>query len=912
MAIPTVKIAAPTAITIKTPPNLAYSIGGSIEAADVEDVVITIDFNNGRSIDVPYDKIGNGSGLYNISVELGEEFATKGAIPATLGSGDNNKKIYVSYTCKGTTVDNRDDAPTITVTAQPATITGGTSPQEVTFGYTATESAAYTLGGTAPTASVTAVTPVAAASSFSFNNTSKKLEIAAGLAVGDYTVTLTPNNTDLGNGTPLTFTLTVNPAEITSVNAGVTAPAKGGTPDATTATGAEIHYTGAVSWDPTVTTNFLGETVYTATAVLTADTGYVFATALGTSGAQIGGTAAATSNLSGDGKTLTLTRQYTATAAKEATGIAVKYQPSTLSYTDGGTLDLAGLVVTITYDEGAPEDVAYASFSQKDISASPDHGATLALATHNGTPITVSLGALTANTSNLTVSAAPATITGTETKTLTYGYTTAEAAIAAYTVTGTAPITVAKGTSDAALTWNDTTRTLTIATGLAVGDYSVTLTPSNAAGDGTPLTFTLTVEEAEIDTVTVAGIDGPSTGGTPDTAANNGTNYTAGAVTWAPTVASKFLGTADYTATVVLTAANNYVFAAATATSATISGAVSTSGELSADGKTLTLTGTYATTGTKAISAITINTQPTKLTYVEGETLSLAGLVVHVTYDDSSSEDVAFANFGTKGISVSLANGTTLTNAMHDGQAITVSSGSASDTTSSLTVSLVSVTGVSVSPASRSIAVGGTAALTATVQPTNASNKAVAWSSDDTGVATVSSTGVVTAVAEGTANITATTDDGSHTSSSAITVTAAQTNNDGDRESSYSNYVLLNDFGTYNGTGTVSARIGADYDDFIRLEDERGNVIPRQYYTVTRGSTIITFTQAYLNTLAKGTYSYAAYFIDGVTRPIYLTVGGSAGISIPRTGDEAVMLLPMALLLGAALCLLIPRRKERD
>ncbi|MDR0839914.1 MAG: hypothetical protein LBN26_00790, partial [Christensenellaceae bacterium] len=76
----------------------------------------------------------------------------------------------------------------------------------------------------------------------------------------------------------------------------------------------------------------------------------------------------------------------------------------------------------------------------------------------------------------------------------------------------------------------------------------------------------------------------------------------------------------------------------------------------------------------------------------------------------------------------------------------------------------------------------------------------------------------------------------------------------GSDKDGYTNYVLLNDFGIYNGTGPVSARIGADYDDFIRLEDEWGNVIPEKYYSVGRGSTIITFTQAYLNTLAKGTY----------------------------------------------------------
>ena len=50
--------------------------------------------------------------------------------------------------------------------------------------------------------------------------------------------------------------------------------------------------------------------------------------------------------------------------------------------------------------------------------------------------------------------------------------------------------------------------------------------------------------------------------------------------------------------------------------------------------------------------------------------------------------------------------------------------------------------------------------LTATVLPENATNKNVEWSLDKPSVATVSSTGLVTAVAKGTATITVTADDG--------------------------------------------------------------------------------------------------------------------------------------------------------
>ena len=58
--------------------------------------------------------------------------------------------------------------------------------------------------------------------------------------------------------------------------------------------------------------------------------------------------------------------------------------------------------------------------------------------------------------------------------------------------------------------------------------------------------------------------------------------------------------------------------------------------------------------------------------------------------------------------------------------------------------------------------VGQTANLMATIIPSNTSNKNVTWASSNTAVATVSSSGVVTAMGYGTATITATTVDGSN------------------------------------------------------------------------------------------------------------------------------------------------------
>ena len=89
--------------------------------------------------------------------------------------------------------------------------------------------------------------------------------------------------------------------------------------------------------------------------------------------------------------------------------------------------------------------------------------------------------------------------------------------------------------------------------------------------------------------------------------------------------------------------------------------------------------------------------------------------------------------------------------------------------------SSVAVTGVSVSPTSATLNVGATKTLTATVSPSNASNKNVTWSSSNANVAKVSTGGVVTGVSAGSATITVKTADGNKTATCAVTVAANTT-----------------------------------------------------------------------------------------------------------------------------------------
>ena len=84
---------------------------------------------------------------------------------------------------------------------------------------------------------------------------------------------------------------------------------------------------------------------------------------------------------------------------------------------------------------------------------------------------------------------------------------------------------------------------------------------------------------------------------------------------------------------------------------------------------------------------------------------------------------------------------------------------------------VIPVTGVKLDKTSLTLQETGSDTLTVTVEPDNATNKDVNWSSDNKSVATVDANGNVTAVGVGTATITLTTEDGGFTADCEVTVT---------------------------------------------------------------------------------------------------------------------------------------------
>ncbi len=93
------------------------------------------------------------------------------------------------------------------------------------------------------------------------------------------------------------------------------------------------------------------------------------------------------------------------------------------------------------------------------------------------------------------------------------------------------------------------------------------------------------------------------------------------------------------------------------------------------------------------------------------------------------------------------------------------------DVTFMVQASVIYVSGITLNATEKTIEAGDTFTLTANVKPADALDTSVTWSSDNVAVATVDQNGKVTAVAAGTATVTATAKDGSGKSAScAITV----------------------------------------------------------------------------------------------------------------------------------------------
>lgn len=188
----------------------------------------------------------------------------------------------------------------------------------------------------------------------------------------------------------------------------------------------------------------------------------------------------------------------------------------------------------------------------------------------------------------------------------------------------------------------------------------------------------------------------------------------------------------------------------------------------------------------------------------------------------------------------------------------TAKDGSGVTATCEVTVTQIDVTGISI-PETLDIYIGQSSQITATISPTNASNKNVTWSSSNELVATVSG-GNVSGLAAGNTTITVRTVDGDFSDACTVTVTEAPEVQKVSLQSTYSTYIKNNYYTLDScptlGTGKllVIPVWFSDSSTYITSETKKANVRSdlQNTYFGTTGATGWHSVKSFYETESKG------------------------------------------------------------
>ena len=302
----------------------------------------------------------------------------------------------------------------------------------------------------------------------------------------------------------------------------------------------------------------------------------------------------------------------------------------------------------------------------------------------------------------------------------------------------------------------------------------------------------------------------------------------------------------------------------------------------------------------KHISSVAVTTAPTKTTYDAGEEFAPAGLVVTATYDDSSTKTYSYASVA----SLFAFDKTTLVKT-DTSVAITMfgqDTDNAYKTTQTITVNAVAaVLSVTVSPSSLSLDIGDSDTLSVDVEVDAGAAQTVNWSSSNTNVATVDANGEVTAVARGSATITATsTFDNTKSDDCVVTVTDPNINEytwdltTDSYSSASSDEVVWSTTGITAKTEKVSGTTPAN--NYVPASGNSNNhtrflysghtlsFVPDTSYSISSIQITLT-TEGYATTVAGLTWTNATASSSGTVVTIVPTDGT---ISVSAAGSSAV------------------------
>ena len=274
---------------------------------------------------------------------------------------------------------------------------------------------------------------------------------------------------------------------------------------------------------------------------------------------------------------------------------------------------------------------------------------------------------------------------------------------------------------------------------------------------------------------------------------------------------------------------------------------------------------------TISVTGVTINKSTLSLVEGSSETLSAT-----ITPENATNKTVLWTSSNTAVATV--LNGKVT--AKSAGTAVITATTADGGYTASCTVTVtekaptvISVTGVTLNKSAVSLEEGKTETLTATVLPTNATNKDVTWKSSAPGVASVSN-GVVTALKAGTAVITVTTADGGFTASCTVTVTAKPIDENTPK-------IMIKD---------IKARPGKEIDVTVELENNKGFV--DMGIEIGYNSDVMTLTNVTPNSGVGGTFTPAqTYAVNpfnmGWSNTANITYNGNLATLTFKIADDA-------------------------
>ena len=218
------------------------------------------------------------------------------------------------------------------------------------------------------------------------------------------------------------------------------------------------------------------------------------------------------------------------------------------------------------------------------------------------------------------------------------------------------------------------------------------------------------------------------------------------------------------------------------------------------------------------------------LTYTAGSTLDLQVALSHIPNENQavamscSTSDVTFnpstlyfnKNKDVQNVTVTVPSSVSgdiniIGNSWGVTSSITIASATGGGETT------VAVTGVSLNTTSHTMNVGDTITLTPTIQPTDATNKNVSWSSNNSNCSV--SNGLVTANTAGDSIITVTTEDGNHTATCTITIQQTSSGDEGGGSEASAitidDYIFKGDFADNSNTALLKDL--SNYGNDVRL-----------------------------------------------------------------------------------------------